>query len=265
MTINPRKPLLALAFMCLGSALPASAVTVAQGDLLVGFRATGGQGASTTYVVNIGQASTYRDATGTILVTNGAIGADLSRIYGANWSTRTDLTWGVAGVSNINGAFGGDPEDTVYASKAQTTVDVSGSAWNITSPTNLGTAASNIWSAMGIGVAGGFDEAVSIGTNPFGADEGVGDGNSWRSWMASGGASLGSSNLDFKSFSNIEGLPNQTLSLFRVSTDNGGLGTYEGYFSLSSGGNLSFVPEPTSAMLAGLGTLTLVLRRRRQA
>jgi hypothetical protein len=66
---------------------------------LLGFRATGGTGATQTYLLNIGQASTYRDAAAGFVLYRQSwnIGADLVSIYGNSWFNRADLFWGVGG------------------------------------------------------------------------------------------------------------------------------------------------------------------------
>jgi len=254
------KYLLALAATCALGAASANAALVqfSQGDLVMGFRATSGIGAGTTYVVSLGAASAYRDlgAYGTLDGSNAAtidlgdIGADLAAIYGANWSTRTDLFWGVAGSPSNNVTVAGDPEDTLYASRT------SASAWSIASPTTRG----NVSTRM-VALATAFDAYQSTANSASGAQQSDTDVNGWRSFMAAGGVNA-PSNLDFGGFSNIEGNPTQSLNLFRLSDTNG---TLEGTFSISSGGVVTFVPEPASAMLAGLGSVLLAFRRRRNA
>ncbi len=71
----------------------AAAVSYSNDDLFLGFYASGGTGSSFDYLVNIGQASIYRDATGAFALNIGDIGADLSATYGSDWNTRSDLYW----------------------------------------------------------------------------------------------------------------------------------------------------------------------------
>jgi hypothetical protein len=87
--------LLAAGVISLGTAHKASAA-FANGDLIISFQATGGQGVSTTYVANLGAAHTYRDASSNISnIIN--FGTDLASIYGANWYERTDLYFNIIG------------------------------------------------------------------------------------------------------------------------------------------------------------------------
>lgn len=245
--------ILALAAITLAAAAPAGAAVVSfsQGDLLMGFHASGGTGAGQTYVVDIGSAATYRDATGTLTIDLGNIGADLSSVYGANWYTRTDLQWGVAGSPSNVDTVNGDPSRTLYASRADSSV-----GWQITSATNRSAASTRM---QGLATAFASYESTANSSHAVIQDDTAPNG--WRSYMSGSGTST----TDFSSFSDIEGTPAQTLSLFRLTDSNPG--SLEGYFTLSSSGQLTFtaVPEASSALIAGLGSLLLVVRRRRNA
>lgn len=115
--------------LLLAFAQPASAqrVTVpADGDLLLGVRVPNPPNPNTpvppeaefTYIINIGNDSTFRNATpnSTIqLNTIGSVGADLAALYGANWHTRTDLRWSIVGARNT-------VNPPLYASRPQVPV-----------------------------------------------------------------------------------------------------------------------------------------------
>lgn len=234
--------------------------TYVAGDLLMGIRATGGQGLGTTYVVNIGQASNYRDIVtyGTVPIA-GDFTTDLSNIYGSNWSSRTDLVWGIAGTPSNSATVGIDEAATMYASKAQTTPGVPGAAWTIG-----GLSTRTSVSTTMTGMQSGFAAYTASSNSSAGTIQLDGDANDWRSFMATGGdASRTSGNKDFGGFADIEGNMTQQLSLFRLDGPNN-TGTFEGTFSISQSG-LTFVPEPTSAVLTVFGAAALVLRRRRSA
>src|SRR4051812_16953943 len=84
-------------------AAPAARATLPynNGDLILGFRATGGTGATTNYEINLGNATLYTTASGTVTPTLGNLKADLDTIYGqgaTGWSTRGDVLWSVSGV-----------------------------------------------------------------------------------------------------------------------------------------------------------------------
>lgn len=84
------------------SVLPSLAAPVpafVEGDIFVGFRASGGTGASTSYLVKLGNDATSFSSSGPLVLGN--LGADLSSEefgFGADWSTRSDLHWGIFGV-----------------------------------------------------------------------------------------------------------------------------------------------------------------------
>lgn len=117
---------LSVVFVALTSALivrpsaKAGTVSTSAGDLFLGVRAVSGAGATQDYIVNIGQASAYRDAISPFAVPNlGDLGADLIAVFGANWSTRADVLWSIAGTPG-GSAVGADPARTIYATVRET-------------------------------------------------------------------------------------------------------------------------------------------------
>jgi hypothetical protein len=256
----PNKFLLALSAACLLGALPASAALVvySPGDLVMSFRSTGpGQGAGTTYLVNVGQASGFRDETAVGTLSLGNIGTDLKAIFGDNWSSRTDILWGVAGTPSNTGTVGGDDAPTLYASKAQTTPGVPGTQAGIAGSSTRLAIATTMVTALDT-----FKTYQATANSPRAVIQQDSDANDWREFLASNGNSAYTAgNKDFGGFSEIEGSLDQQLSLFRVIGS--GNGSYEGSFSINSSGNITFVPEPSSALLGVLGTGLLAFRRRR--
>jgi hypothetical protein len=111
------------------SAGSAMAIPAAAGDIILGFKATGGQGADTCLEVNLGPASNfYGAAAGSVTVLNQLAVADLSDTYGTDWSTRSDLFWGVAGTTGV-ASVNGVPARTIWASRAETTTGTSSTPW----------------------------------------------------------------------------------------------------------------------------------------
>jgi hypothetical protein len=121
------KRTLALAALLLSSASLACGQSIQSGDLIMGFRATGGNGADTNVFFNLGDPTTFRDGTNPTTFQN--IGSVLSTVFGNNWYTREDMRFGA--IANLSdkipqGAPGigtaapvkGDPSRTVYASRA---------------------------------------------------------------------------------------------------------------------------------------------------
>lgn len=134
-----------------GLALAATTATAApwppaKGDLILGVQATGGTGATTNVFFNLGAAHSLRDnpSPGTLANLN----AELEAAFGAGWSARTDLYFGVFANRSNATPFGigsaapenGDPARTIYASKPAT---VAGTAtpWTGFSISSLGIAA----------------------------------------------------------------------------------------------------------------------------
>lgn len=255
-------------------ATQASATTYVAGDLLLGFRASGGTGASSNLIVNLGQADTvYRDAVANM--TNIVdIGTLLTSTYGAGWDTRADLFWGVVGVrtsASVGGAVDGDPIRTIYATAAQSTYDPGNSGnstpWAVAGSTTRGTIAANI-----VGMAGNYDAFSTDVTNTAVMPNNV--GSTW-STQNNGTSSFGFASTVEGNFG--AGADGTSLDLYRmlhtatgaVPTGPVGLGTWEGTFTISDTGVVGFavtsVPEPSRALLAGLGFAGIAFRRRRAA
>ncbi len=212
--------------------------TYTAGDIFMGFRASAEPGATAVYVVNIGSAASYRDATSTITPNLGSINADLVALYGPDWQTRSDLQWGIAGTPSNTSvtAVNGDTTPTLYGSKLLATVGSPGIGWTIAGSSIRGTIATTISTFYSH-----FTDYQQSVNSSVAVIQGDGDTFSWRKFMAAGGnASYTSGSQDFGGFSNIEATPSQKLSLFRVTTKDPG--TYEGYFAISASGVLSFTP-----------------------
>ncbi|MFZ4593010.1 MAG: beta strand repeat-containing protein [Verrucomicrobiaceae bacterium] len=107
----------------LAPSVQAATVTApAAGDIFLGFRASGGTGAGSSYIVNIGNDSTFRNATPSSTISLGSIGTDLAATYGATWYERTDLFWGSFGSRNT-------ASPGLYASRAQSPVGTPAAAY----------------------------------------------------------------------------------------------------------------------------------------
>ncbi len=117
---------LALAGIVL-TTLPATAALVPNpqsGDLFIAFRASGGQGAESSYLINIGSDLTYRNAAAgsSFDLSLGNIAVDLIAAFGADWSTRDDLYWGVFGTRAA-------ASSVLYGSKARADINTPSAAW----------------------------------------------------------------------------------------------------------------------------------------
>lgn len=208
--------------------------TFTQGDIFMGFRATSGNGLANTYLVNIGPAATYRDATTTVTPNIGNIGADLELIYGETWSTRTDLFWGIAGSPSNVVEINGDAAKVIYASRVEATPGTPGDGWNGINGNQRGAIATKLTTMASI--ATGFRSYEKSANSDFAVSEGVSDGSSWASFL-----STETVTTDFDAFADIEAVPSKTLSVFRIFSATTP-STYEGYFSISDTGVLTFTP-----------------------
>jgi hypothetical protein len=139
-------PVFFLTYSCL-------AIDVERGDLILGFRADGGQGADTNLEVNLGPASGITTA-GTTILTRLAV-ADLVSTYGANWATRSDLSWGVIGTTGVN-AVSGVPARTIWASAPETTAGTASEPWTRASVSGLQNS-SNAIDTMYSGASGSLE------------------------------------------------------------------------------------------------------------
>ncbi len=259
--------LLAATAAALGLATTEAAVlNYDPGDLLLAFRATSDPGQSNNYIVNLGPAATFREATATFDLNVGNIGADLVSLYGANWHTRSDVFWSVSGTSNNASAVNGDPLRTLYATKAQSTLGVVETPWNRGSSAAQATPTNKMLSM------GAAFEAVAGTPNNSTVNSDVAfiqpstATNSYGSLAPNFQYFVASPSTIEGNFGN--GAAGTALDLFRMQTgSSSALGDYEGTFTISQSGQVTFnvVPEPGSALLAVAAGLVPFVRRRRVA
>jgi hypothetical protein len=268
------------------------AFTFTNGDLILGFQATSGQGASQNVFFNLGAGTYHRDNPGhafgdatsgnnpfgtTGQTAIGNVGATLTLVYGASWYTRTDLWFGVVG--NLNQqpntgvgsrpAVNGDPSRTFYLSTPAATVadGVLYAPGTFTSGA-LGIGGGNLSGLEGVlpGLTTQGDGAaiLSQSTQP------VEWNNSWSTWNPTPGAAFGVFTGGIQqNFGKSE--DTTFVDLQRVLSTNTnasptgviGGGTYETTFGISSNGNVFAIPEPSAGILTILAGAGLVFRRRR--
>ena len=95
-----KKTLSTVLLALLGFASSATAQVQANyNDLILGFRATGGQGQNINLEVNLGSVALYTNPASSPMTVTRLAAADLSGTYGATWKTRTDLFWGIIGTA----------------------------------------------------------------------------------------------------------------------------------------------------------------------
>ncbi len=240
----------------------AGAATVSNpqsGDIFLGIRASGGQGASVSYLVNLGSDTQFRNvaAGSTFTVsTGGNIALDLVATYGSNWNTRTDLSWAVFGVRASESSI-------LYASREQSVVGQITPPWEALDVTGRNGTASAITSVLeGVN---GYRGRESTAVSPVAVlQPNTAEASSYYKQVATAGTT------DFGSLSgwtSIEGdfgggTSGTALDLYRIA----GSGVSRlGTFSLNNAGVLSFtaVPEPSAALTTLAAAGAVLLRRRR--
>ncbi|MFZ4774973.1 MAG: PEP-CTERM sorting domain-containing protein [Terrimicrobiaceae bacterium] len=250
--------LLAIVSLVLG-APPAKAVLVddwVSGDLIIGFRASDslGQGFSSSYLVNIGQAIQYTSATSSFNLSIGDIGADLAATYGSSWFSRTDLTWSVVGTTT-----GAAP--SLYASRARAAVGTQSTPWPGESSAAVRTGTKNQITS----VTTAFNGLDATANSTKGAIQTNISGAASYNWQvtANSGTDFGSQSQ----WTNIEGAfgasSSKALDLYKIAS---ATPEFRGVFSIDSGGQVAFnaVPEPSTYMLLAItGTVFMVFIRRR--
>lgn len=219
----------------LGSAFALPVPPPQSGEIYVGFRSSN---SSESYIVKLGQDTTFRQATSSISLTNlGNIGADLTATFGEDWSSNKDVHWGVFGV--ITG-----PASVLYTSRERNPVTQNTLAWPGLDTTSRNTTASQITSVLES--LGGYKSLQATANSPVGAIQpNSANASSYNFQVASAG------NNDFGSlsqWSSIEGdfgggVAGTALDLYRI----GSAVVRVGYFTISAAGDIQFnLPTTTT-------------------
>jgi len=252
------------------SALPATsqAVTYDVGDLVIGFRATGGVGANDIFMYNVGSVQDMRDGTfplGTIGIN---LDSSLTSVFGAGWSSRSDVQWAAVGQGGPLAAYNpfapeenGDLSGTVYVSRAGTAADQSTTAFNNPGRNTLDAAGNDVLTALGGAGSGSFVNVTNETSDSYGGFNTTDEQAPWNSFFAGGVA--------FSAFAATveDGLNAGTdyLDIYRYAgetVDN----SYVGTLALDDSGNVSLVPEPGHyGAIIGLLSLAFVFARRRRS
>jgi hypothetical protein len=236
-----------LSLVSLGlTAAPAGAASYANDDLLLAFYATGGKGSSTSLVVDIGPASTYRDASSELFLSS--IQADLINAFGANWATRGDVLWGVFG-SSYNATVGADGPWTLYAVRAQGTVGTQAKSYNLGSIATQDKPGTHIHDLGAAYKLTGTASGLTVGVNPAVSVQDSSADNDFAGYQTNGGGtSFGYFNSALGRFAN--GVAGSALDLFRMPTGaSDQTGTYKGTFTIGTDGVVRYSlvanPDPT--------------------
>lgn len=236
----------------------AAPVTANFNDLILGFRASGGTGASDNLVVDLGSITKFTGASGTINVTQLAA-ADLSAIYGSSWSNRigNDLYWGVVGTTGRTAAGpGGQPSRTLWASSVETTGGTS-TAWTRGTSTSQGSA-SAIIEGVYTGGPASLSGANATANSASAADVIAASSGSWSSQeLNSGGVAFGFFN-PISSFDSagagFNAFKADLYELRPIAGTDSNPGTLLGTFTLSTTGVLTFTAAATTPTAPAITT-----------
>lgn len=255
-----------------------AAMTYAQGDLLLAFRQTGN---NETYMVDLGPATSFRDATSASTLSISGIAADLSGTFGSNWYTDPTVYASIVGGNPStttplpgDGTGGSLPyyNKSIYVSKSGTGSS-SDTAFTQLTQATVSTMSATIGSTFGTNV---FAAGTATGNNAVGTFIPTSTTGDYTDLVPAGGAANYFGGLT----TSTEVNPNGTFDLYRIlanktnATDapsGNGVSQYQGAFTISNTGVVSFTPdvvsapEPSRVILFGLGLSGLLMRRRRKA
>ena len=257
------------------------------GDLVLGFQATGGTGATTNLEVDLGTIADYSAtlAPGTYNIAN--LNTDLTSTYGT-WTSDANLSFAVVGSNNFGGGNNaGFPHRSIWASAypypATPYVDIASSGNSSANGT-----ITPLYSAFGSGTAlGDIDGSmVSLGSNTAtlaAMTIGTGTAGSFTN-QSNANSALGNFNVPNALSSQLfeaanigtSGAATEEIFYYNGSDLVGGNNTTDiqggngltSYFTLNGNGELTFtvVPEPsTYAALIGIAALGYALLRRRRS
>lgn len=236
----------------LGTSHAQATASYSAGDLLLGFRASDGTGATKNYVVNLGSAETLSTlSTPKLFGADGAIATDLASVFGADWSTRSDLHWSVSGTTGSFAPVGSIPAKTLFATLAESTPGTyETKLWTRGSSTAQGVVTSKM-----NGFASAFKSYAPTANNPLGVIQNQTDANSYGSFQKGGtlpnsGPAPG---ISFAYFNpSIEanfaaGASASILDLVKLEPATsefvGAQGALVGRFAISTTGTVTFTPK----------------------
>lgn len=263
----------------LGTAAQANAVYTT-GDLLLGFEQSG---AANNYVVDLGAVSQFINASGTLSfqLSTSDLGGDFG---GTSWSNNDSqggtvplVQWGVIAGSDKNNpaTIGGVTlqANTIFYTQGRLDVATQTAVPSQNANTQASINGNTGFNGLEKG-SGGFNNHVLAAGSIAGQQAvniAASGGNSWSHFSPGLTAFNIGSSIEQPGAGSYTGPTNSVLDLYEFqNTSATNLpGTYLGYFSLSSGGLLSFtpgaVPEPSTYALMAIGLGLLFLLQRRKA
>jgi hypothetical protein len=267
-----KKVMIGSAGLVLFSSPAMAAWTFSDADLVIGFQATGGEGATTNLFFNLGDSYEFNQGNFTYGF-QGNINDDLTAAYGAGWASRTDLYFGVfANRSNLTATIDpgvdgvSDPGRTIYLS-APTPVVGGAALRGQLGSASLGNGASsyaglrtNLTGATGGGFTEtGFGDGVATLNQ---AAQPVEWNNSWTVRNPTPGAAFAVFTSGIQQQFGTLG-PNNIVDIQRMTPSSPT--TYVGSVIIGNNGDIALVPEPSTSLLAAFAGALVAFRRRRNA
>lgn len=257
--------------LLLGGGQAEAALTVTAGDLLMGFAKVnaGGTGyEGSTYVYNLGASTGYRETiTPPMVIDN--LNTDLTSAFGAGWANDPTVRWGIVGVVGpTDPVTNGDPARTTYLSQDYQG-SLGGSDPFVLSSSARGSLSTNLKSFFNS--MNGIAENGAVDGGAIYQASGV---NSFSSFLPPGPATYFGASVNpltamtagpiagLDVYRTLHTLTGAELNSSFDSNAVTGTGQYVGSFTLTDTGTLTFVPEPSTGILALLASMA-VLRRRR--
>ncbi len=241
-----KSALLAIAGLALIASSAKAQTVYNDGDIFIGFN----NGGTNDYLIDVGQASQFVGVTGTVNLSIGNTGADLSAIFGAGWDSSSALKWGAAGATTFGD--GAANPNTVWATSTSTT------------PWSNSFDQSTPVSALAT-IGGNFGGNSSTANSSVALEEATSGAASWASFesVANGGTGANSTAGSFAYFvPGVVGTTTQNLYLSQLNEGDTSAGPALGFFSIASNGQISFTaaaaPEPSTYALMILGGAALL-------
>jgi hypothetical protein len=232
------------------------------GDLILGFRATGAPGAASNYEVNLGNIATYLNASGTVSPAVGNIKADLETLYGTGWISRSDVFWSASSFANPAMASPVIANNTMFATREQPAVGTQSTPWPPPSASSADAAVQKMVhmvspaTGYSAGTSEDLDQTESA-NSPVGLIQLTTGSNCYSSFQPGGTQTSGTTAFGYFAAPNgiegtfADGTAGTVLDFYKVIPDSGAselLGT----FTIDNNAVVTFMPV---AVIPGSGAL----------
>jgi hypothetical protein len=214
------------------------------GNIFIGFRASGGTGAANSFLLNLGNYGTFPILNaGDTPVDLFDVGSELTTVFGSNWKTRGEVTWGIFGMSDSQLPVYSSTSDNRANGPVTKSLGQVGGAW--TAYTGMG---NNYNSAIENGAYTGS----SAGVLGDGVVTGIGANTWYKNIQDAADFGIYNATLEAGVAGDLDFYSTSATAATKLSQ-----------YNISSGGVVSVVPEPSTYALFGFGALLLIVAYRR--